>query len=352
MSARKIIHIDMDCFYAAIEMRDDPSLADKPIAVGGSPDRRGVLCTCNYEARKYGIRSAMSSAIALKKCPQLIIIHPNMSKYKSASESLHQIFHEYTDIIEPLSLDEAFLDVSNCDQHQGSATLIAQAIRNKIYQVEKITASAGVAPNKFLAKIASDWNKPNGQTVITPDQVERFVKQLPIEKIFGVGKVTAKKMHAYNIRTCLDLQRYSEAELSDFFGSFGQSLYHLCRGIDNRDVQTNRVRKSVSVEHTYDRDLPDLSACEQKLPALLEELNQRLKNHCDRIIHKQFVKIKFHNFSTTTIECISKEPDLSIYQRLLIQGHARQGSPVRLLGLGVGFDDKPPTDEVQLELGL
>jgi len=200
---RKIIHIDMDCFYAAIEMRDNPRLRNKPIAVGGSAQSRGVLCTSNYLARQSGVRSAMATAYALKLCPQLIVIKPDMEKYRLISHKIRTVFEQYTDLIEPLSLDEAFLDVSDCQQHNGSATLIAQAIRQQIKDTENLTASAGIAPNKFLAKIASEWNKPDGQFVIPPQNIAAFIPTLPIEKIFGVGKVTAKKCIACNYEPAL-----------------------------------------------------------------------------------------------------------------------------------------------------
>lgn len=189
---RKIIHVDMDCFYAGIEIRDNPSLATKPVAVGGASNQRGVLCTCNYIARQYGVRSAMPTAIAYRHCPDLIVLPVNMPKYRQISESIHRIFKEFTELVEPLALDEAFLDVSESSLYRGSATWIAEAIRNKIWQKEQLTASAGVAPNKFLAKIASGWNKPNGVFVIRPEQILSFVSQLPVTKLFGVGKVTAK----------------------------------------------------------------------------------------------------------------------------------------------------------------
>jgi len=263
---RKIIHCDCDCFYAAVEMRDNPALKGAPIAVGGDAAHRGVIATCNYEARHFGVRSAMPTSQALQRCPHLIVIPPSMDKYREASQFITAIYRDYTDLVEPLSLDEAYLDVTDSVQHQGSGTLIAQEIRARIAQTVGITASAGVAPNKFLAKIASDWNKPDGLFVIRPKDVAEFVKTLPIAKVFGVGKVTAAKLQTLGVTTCLDLQSWSIYELENQFGKFGERLYELCRGIDQRDVCANRERKSVSVEETYTHDLPDLAACLTQLP--------------------------------------------------------------------------------------
>ena len=339
---RKIIHCDCDCFYAAIEIRDDPSLAGLPVAVGGSEDRRGVIATCNYEARQYGIHSAMASATAKRKCRDLIIIPGNMEKYRAASQQMHEIFREYTDIIEPLSLDEAFLDVTGTTICQGSGTLIAQEIRQKVRQEIGITLSAGVAPNKFLAKIASDWNKPDGQFVITPDKVEAFILKLPIGKLFGVGKVTARKMDLLGIENCGDLQDYTNFELVEMFGSFGETLYNLCRGIDERIVQTEGRRKSISVEHTFPEDLPSLESCLATLPELLVMLEQRIQNSKKKVtIGKQFVKIKFNDFISTTVEQNANTLDLDTFKTLCKTGFERGNKPVRLLGLGVRMKEAP-----------
>ncbi|MCE3269463.1 MAG: dinB, partial [Burkholderiales bacterium] len=208
MLNRKIIHIDMDCFYAAIEIRDNPELINKPVAVGGNSER-SVLCTCNYVARRYGVHSAMSSRIAKSKCKDLIILPVNMSKYKKAAKIIQSIFFEFTNLVEPLSLDEAYLDVTSNQNHNNSASLIAQDIRERIWDEVNLTASAGIAPNKFLAKIASGWNKPNGQFVIPPNMINSFVANLPVEKIFGVGKVTLAKLHKMNIKKCIDVQEFS-----------------------------------------------------------------------------------------------------------------------------------------------
>ena len=333
---RKIIHCDCDCFYASIEIRDNPGLAGKPVAVGGSPQRRGVIATCNYAAREYGVRSAMASATARQRCPQLIIIRPDMEKYRLASRRIHDIFRRYTDLIEPLSLDEAYLDVSACRAYRGSATRIAQAIRDDVREEVGITISAGIAPNKFLAKIASDWNKPDGQFVIQPAEVEDFVADLPVDKLHGVGKVTAARMKRLGIERCADLRTISDAELREHFGSFGERLRQLAHGVDERPVTTDRIRKSVSVENTYPSDLPDLEACLAQLPALNEQLLRRLDGLDEAyLIQKQFVKIKFHDFSQTTVEMIASEAVMDNFRSLCEQGYRRRESPVRLLGVGV-----------------
>jgi DNA polymerase IV len=333
---RKIIHFDCDCFYASIEMRDNPALRGKPIAVGGSPERRGVVATCNYEAREFGIHSAMASATARRLCPDLIIIRTDMEKYRLASSRIHAIFQRYTDLIEPLSLDEAYLDVSDCDAFRGSAIRIAEAIRNEVRETVGITISAGIAPNKFLAKIASDWNKPDGQFAVLPNEVEDFVAKLAVKKLHGVGKVTAAKMHKLNLKTCKDLQNFGADGLTEHFGSFGERLFQLSKGIDNRPVSTDRIRKSVSVENTFDTDLPDLDSCREAMLRLLPKLQKRL-DRLDRqySIKKQFVKLKFHDFVTTTVEMVSENTDINNYRALCQQGFARGERPVRLIGVGV-----------------
>lgn len=350
--ARKIIHVDADCFFAAIEMRDDPNLRNRPMAVGGDPGRRGVISTCNYEAREFGIHSAMASINAKRLCPELIIVPHSTGKYREASQVMRDIFFDYTELVEPLSLDEAFLDVSECTKHQGSATLIAQEIRQRIETALAITVSAGVGPNKFIAKVASDWQKPDGLTVVTPAQVDAFTAQLPIKKVFGVGKVTAEKMHRVGVKTCGDLRRYSIFELSELFGSFGPRLHSLCRGLDERQVKPSRRRKSLSVEHTYERDLPSLTACLGQLPELFLQLKGRLKKvEEDYRVVKAFAKIKFDDFSSTTVERAGTKAKLEDYQSLMEEAFDRGQRPVRLLGVGVRFVDlNEDEDFVQLDI--
>lgn len=321
-------------------MRDDPSLANRPMAVGGLAEQRGVIATCNYEARAYGVRSAMASAHALKLCPDLLIVRPRREAYREASQEIHTIFRSYTDLIEPLSLDEAFLDVTGCEHFAGSATRIAQDIRRRVWQQLRITVSAGVAPNKFLAKIASDWKKPDGLFVITPAQVDEFVLGLPVTKLHGVGRVTAEKLQRMGIRTCADLRARNRLDLLRDFGSFGERLWGLAHGIDERPVQVESRRQSVSVENTYDRDLPDLAACLERLPELLQELTRRMARLDSRYRPgKPFVKLKFHDFTQTTLEQSGAGLELEDYADLLAVAFARGKRPVRLIGVGVRLID-------------
>ncbi|HCS65088.1 MAG TPA: DNA polymerase IV [Cellvibrio sp.] len=349
---RKIIHCDADCFFAAIEMRDDPSLANRPIAVGGSIDRRGVISTCNYEARRYGVHSAMPSSTAKRLCPDLLILPTRMEAYKEASAKMRDIFYEYTELVEPLSLDEAFLDVSDVKIHRGSATLIAQEIRQRIKDEIGITVSAGIAPNKFLAKVASDWNKPNGQFVIPPDQVATFVAQLPVKKIYGVGKAMTAKLAELNIFTCGDLHKFSVFELSQRYGQMGSRLYKLSRGIDERELTVDRRRKSLSVENTFSHDLPTLESCLHELPPLSQQLAIRLRRVDDDYkVVKLFVKLKFSDFSITTIERSTSAVSLMELQSLCAEAYERKNLPVRLIGVGVRFIDLRETNAFfQLEL--
>ncbi|VVC75608.1 DNA polymerase IV [Aquicella siphonis] len=345
---RKIIHIDMDCFYAAIEIRDNPSLADKPVAVGGPQNARGVICTSNYAARQYGVRSAMPVSRAVRLCKHLIILPVNMQKYKQVAQRLHQIFREYTHKVEPLALDEAYLDVTGSPYCKGSATLIAQAIRQKILDTEQLTASAGVAPNKLLAKIASGWKKPNGMFVIKPEQVESFIRTLPVAELFGVGKVTAEKLHRMGIQTCLDLQSLPVAVLTEKFGKLGQHLHDQCRGIDHRPVMADRERKSLSVEHTFPSDVKDKSVCLGALKVLYEKLCIRVRDNApDGHIKNQFVKIKFSNFRQASVECGASELNFAQFEALFDSAFVKSDLPVRLLGLGVHLCDKDQMQFVQ-----
>lgn len=350
---KKIIHCDCDCFYAAIEMRDDPSLQHLSVAVGGKSDRRGVVATCNYKARRFGVRSAMPTAHALRLCPDLVVIPGTMAKYREAAQQIRQIFYRFTDKVEPLSLDEAYLDVTDCSDFQGSATLIAEQIRKLIFEEVGVTASAGIAPNKFLAKVASDLNKPNGQFVITPDNVDGFVKTLAVKRIFGVGKVTNEKLERLGIKTCGDLQQKSLIELVDKFGTFGKRLHDLSFGKDNRQVNANNRRKSLSVEHTYTDDLPSQSVCVPKIADLLLELRSRLRRvDSDYLVTKQFIKVKFNDFTSTTVERqMTKGLPVESFEDLLYQAWERGNRPVRLIGLGVRFIDTSQQDlALQLDL--
>ncbi|WP_286235036.1 DNA polymerase IV [Thalassotalea sediminis] len=345
---RKIIHIDMDAFYVSVEMRDNPELAGKPVAVGGPGSSRGVLSTCNYIAREFGVRSAMASSMALRKCPNLLIVPSRMDVYRSVSEHLHGIFRRYTDIIEPLSLDEAYLDVSNCTACSGSATLIARDIRKAIQKELNLTASAGIAPLKFLAKIASDLDKPNGQYVILPENVIPFIEQMPLNKIPGVGKVTYQKLQQCGLHIGRDIRASSQSALVKTFGKLGASLWQKCQGIDNRAVEVTRVRKSVGVEHTFARDITEVEELKaymvsQLLPKLIKRSSRYIE---ERGISKIGVKIKFSDFQQTTKEMQLEGIEPRAFNLLLEEAIQRgHGKSVRLLGVHVGLNSKK-SDEV------
>jgi len=337
---RKIIHCDCDCFYASVEMRDDPSLRNRPLAVGGRPDQRGVIATCNYEARRYGVHSAMSSALAMRKCPDLLILPSAMDKYRAASRQIMAIYRDYTHDVEPLSLDEAYLDVSGSELCQGSATLIAREIRQRVYDTVGVTVSAGVAPNKFIAKIASDWNKPDGLFVVRPHEVDAFVAALPVRKLHGVGKVTAARLERLGIQTCAQLRDWSLIDLHRDFGAFGRRLYQLARGIDERPVQADQERKSVSVETTYVTDLTTLEQCADEIRRLVVQLDARIaRAGAARAIRKLYVKIRFADFQRTTVECVADATNAQMAVTLLAKGLQRRAQAVRLLGVGVRIDE-------------
>ena len=352
---RKIIHCDCDCFYAAVEMRDDPKLRGRPIAVGGPATSRGVIATCNYEARAFGVRSAMASAHAMRLCPELLILSPDMSRYRQAAAAIFRIFREYTDAVEPLALDEAYLDVSNELVHNGessgdnsdslrvlansSATQIARELRARVATEVGVTVSAGVAPNKFLAKIASEWRKPDGLFVIKPHQVDAFVLKLPVSRLHGVGHVTAERLRNLGIETCADLRAIEPLQLVRWFGRFGQRLSELSRGIDERPVSSHRERKSISVERTFTADLISLEACLHELPALLERLQERMRGVVkDRVVLHLMLKLKADNFRQTTVERAATGLLLKDFAPLCLEGFARLQRPIRLLGVGVRLD--------------
>jgi len=346
---RKIIHADCDSFFASVEMRDDPDLLTLPVAVGGSPDKRGVVATCNYIARRFGIHSAMPMSRAVRLCPKLVIVRSNIDKYREVSVQVRHIFERFTPLIEPLSLDEAFLDVSECSAFSGSATLMAEEIRRAVREELGITISAGIAPNKFIAKIASDWNKPDGQFTVTPDEVDDFVAALPVEKIFGVGSVTAARMHNAGLKTCADLRKRSMTQLTSEFGKFGVRLYNLSRGIDDRAVKPDRIRKSISVERTYAQDLPDLPSVSQASAALFADLEKRIDKASARDrIDQCFVKVRFSDFSTTTVSSMQSGMTLADYGGLIEAGWLRGKQPVRLLGLGVRLAHPDSADQLAL----
>lgn len=331
----------MDCFYAAVEMRERPELAGQPIAVGGG-SRRGVVTTCNYEARKYGVRSAMPGFMARERCPRLIFLPVRFDLYRSESARIREILYGYTPLVEPLSLDEAYLDVTELPRYAWD---VAKEIRKRIFDETGLTASAGIAPNKMLAKIASDWRKPNGQFAITPDQVEDFMRALPVRKLWGVGPKSAEKFAAQGIHTCGDLQKLGLTDLVRRSGKWGEELYRLCRGRDERMVEPNQVRKSLSNERTYADPLTSWAECQNAMDELVEELEGELRSKAsDRRIHKAFVKVKFSDFTRTTKECVCGRPAREIYQNLLAEARERSSNPIRLLGAGVRFADEQPED--------
>jgi len=344
---RAIIHLDMDCFYAAIEVRDRPSLRGKPVGVGGARDRRGVLTTCNYEARKFGVRSAMPTFMALQRCPNLIVLPTRFDVYRREAAVIRGILYRFTSLIEPLSLDEAYLDVS---AHPGAPGPLAQLIRGTIFRKTKLTSSAGIGPNKLIAKIASEINKPNGQFEVKPEQAAEFMKDLPVRKIWGIGEKSERKLEELGVKTCGELQRFSRPELVDLFGKFGLDLYDLCRGIDHRPVEPDRPRKSLSTEETFAADLTTLEQCEEKLEELFQDLMADLaQKESTREITKIFVKLKFNDFSRTTAERAGLVPTLQDFQTLLTEAFGRTGKPVRLIGVGVRFADTAP-ESAQMDL--
>lgn len=333
---RKIIHVDMDAFYASVEMNDNPELKGKALAVGGI--HRGVIAAASYEARKFGIRSAMSTKIAKEKCPHLIIVKPRFSRYKEVSMQIRAIFSEYTDLVEPLSFDEAYLDVTQNKKGVESANDIAREIRQNIFDKTGLTASAGISINKFLAKIASDINKPNGQKTIHPDQVIQFLEELPIEKFYGVGKVTAGKMKTLGIFTGLDLKQKSLNEMVGLFGKSGKHFYHVVRGIHLSEVNPNRIRKSIAVEETFWDDIQKDEEVYAKIDEIAEELYYRLERQGIKG-RTLTLKIKYQDFSIftrsrTETEYISQIEDIIVLAKLLWELRPFE-KPIRLLGLSL-----------------
>jgi DNA polymerase-4 len=329
----------MDCYYAAVEMRDNPEYRDVPLAIGGSSDRRGVIATCNYQARKFGVRSAMATAHALKLCPELVLAPGRMALYSEISQQIREIFSRYTDKIEPLSLDEAYLDVSDCDLFSGSATLIAEDIRRVIFEETQLTASAGVAPCKFVAKIASDENKPNGICVITPDKLDDFVIALPLGKIPGVGKVTLAKLNNLGLYSCADVRQFCFEDLIKRFGKFGSVIWDRSHGLDNRNLSLARQRKSVGVERTLAQDIHSQDECIKMIDSLFPLLEQRL-NKTQAPIQSQGIKLKFSDFQQTTVEHKCQVLDKNYFLKLLTEGLSRQANRgIRLVGLHVALAD-------------
>lgn len=343
----------MDCFYAAVEMRDNPSLRDIPIAIGGSSDRRGVISTCNYPARAFGVRSAMSTAHALRLCPDLVLVKGRMDVYKAISDQIREIFSRYTDIIEPLSWDEAFLDVTHSTLFEGSATYIAEDIRRTIFNETGLTASAGVAPIKFVAKVASDENKPDGICVVSPDALHDFVAALPLKKIPGVGKVTLEKLQTLGLNTCADVQAFPFARLHKVLGKFGAVLWNRCHAIDDRALQVERKRKSVGVERTLAEDIYARSEVEEVLALLLPKHEARIENaQVQQRIKSQGIKLKFNDFQLTTIEHTRSQYDPAYFAELLSEiFERRKERGIRLVGVQVGLRDESDIEQLLLPLG-
>ena len=332
----------MDAFFVSVEIRDNPKLKEKAVAVGGKPEMRGVISTCNYKARKFGVHSAMPSKRAMALCRDLIILPGSMTKYKAVSNQIREIFLEFTESVEPLSLDEAYLDVTNTKRNKGSASLMADAIRRQIFERTRLTASAGVGPNKLIAKIASDVNKPNGSCIVPPDKVLSFISPLPVHRLFGVGKATFAKLHEMNIKTCQELQSCELSFLSEKFGKLGHSLYHFCRGIDSRNVTPNRIRKSISVEKTFLRDISDPSSFAMHAEHLISTLKERMASFLIEDKYKAksvFVKMKFKDFKQTTVEKQTTEITLVTIESLFHRAYERVNKPVRLIGIGVKLRD-------------
>ncbi|MFT3991479.1 MAG: DNA polymerase IV [Luteolibacter sp.] len=346
LAIRQIIHIDMDCFYAAIEERENPALRGKPVAVAGA-ERRGVLTTANYEARKYGCRSAMPVFKALELCPHLMLVPVRFDLYRGVSAYIRAIFGRFTDLIEPLSLDEAYLDVSHLNT-RGSA--IAREIRAQIFEETKLTASAGIGPNKMIAKIASDWHKPNGQKEVTEAEVAEFVAALPVGRIWGVGGKMRQKLEGMGIKTCADLQSLDQIEMTRRFGRWGLELWHLCRGIDDRAVEPDRTRKSLGCENTFRTNLTDIAELRQPLREMIDEISRDYANrHSNRTIRSLVVKMKFADFERTTAERAWYEIQPEVYQELLAEAWKRgNGRAVRLLGVGIRFEDPKETEQLDL----
>tara|TARA_R110002072_G_scaffold181886_7_gene338111 strand:- start:802 stop:1884 length:1083 start_codon:yes stop_codon:yes gene_type:complete len=351
---RKIIHVDMDAFYASVEQLDDPKLRGKPVAVGGG-GKRGVVAAASYEARKFGVKSAMSGILAEKKCPQLIFVRPRFERYKEISSKIREIFYDYTDLVEPLSLDEAYLDVTENKKGNPSASLIAQEIRDRIFNELELRASAGISINKFIAKVASDINKPNGQKTINPEEVIPFLETLSVNKFYGVGKVTAAKMHNLGIFTGLDLKNKTEEELTQLFGKSGSFYYNIVRGIHNSKVKPNRIRKSIAAERTFFDNISSEIFMLEKLNKIAEELERRMIKS-ETKGKTITLKIKYSDFtqqtrSKTIQEFIQKKEEfMPIVKELLYQEKLKES--VRLLGISFSNLDTEKKEPVWVQLKL
>lgn len=343
---KKIIHVDIDYFFAQVEERDRPELKGLPVGIGGLYNGRGVLATCNYVARKFGIRSAMPTKKALQLCPNLILISPQSNKYKEASEAVFEILKDYSDVVQKVSIDEAYIDITNCEKFNNDGVLIAKEIKARIFQETKLTASAGVSYNKLLAKIGSELYKPNGLAILRPENIDKNIAHFCVGKINGVGKVTQKKMASKGIYTFGDLQRFSKLDLINMFGDYGVTLYNYCRGVDHREVKNARERKSVSVETTFANDKDNLQEIELEIEKLYAELLRRLERFQGRFIKNIFMKIRYQDFATTTIES-QVSLNLESFKELFYRRYNAKEKKLRLLGLGVKFHSND--NDFQLE---
>ncbi|MDV3349865.1 DNA polymerase IV [Leptothoe sp. LEGE 181152] len=332
---RKILHVDMDAFYASIEQRDYPEYRDKPVVVGGRPEQRGAVAAASYEARRYGIHSAMPSRIAVQRCPHVIFVRPRFDVYRAVSEQIRTIFRDYTELVEPLSLDEAYLDVTGCE----SAIATAKVIKQRIQQTTELTASAGVSINKFLAKMASDVNKPNGLYVILPDEAMAFIATLPIEKFHGIGPATARKMKQLGIARGADLQRWRETDLVAEFGKIGSHYFRVANAQDNRRVDPNRIRKSVGAERSFAEDLRSLEAMSQALATIVDEVEARLLK-AKKMGYTLTLKVKYANYrqitrSRTVDVPMQRATDMGPLAQALLEHHLEPQPQVRLLGVAI-----------------
>jgi len=335
---RRIIHVDMDAFYASVEQRDDPGLRGRPVAVGGSPTSRGVVAAASYEARRFGVRSAMPMARAVRLCPGLVIVRPDFSRYKAASDKVMEILRSATPLVEPLSLDEAYLDVTENLWGEPLAMTVARRIKGEIRAALNLTASAGVAPNKFLAKIASGWDKPDGLTVIAPERVEAFLQKLPVEALWGVGPVTAKKLRAIGVTQLVEIRSVDAGRLEAAVGSLADWLLKLAHGIDERPVEPERERKSISSETTFARDLTDPAEIERELDALAAEVAGALERK-GLVARTVTLKVRYADFTTVTRSHTAQGAtrsarSLSVRARALLERTDAARRPVRLLGVG------------------
>ena len=331
----------MDSFFASLEIRDRPELENKPVAVGGKAHERGVLTTCNYIAREYGLHSAMPTKKALSLCKDLVVLPVDIDKYKKESREIFKVFKCYSKKIEPISIDEAYIDVTDSDYCESDPEKMAYQIRSCIWKDFKITASAGISCNKLLAKICSDWNKPNNQYSLSDDQVPDFIKDIRLDMIPGIGKVNFEKCINMNMKYCKDMYIYSIDELEQIFGSFGANLYNLIRGIDQRDVNINRIRKSISVEDTFLEDIKSVEACIPKINFLYKKLLQRCKNNeiPKNSVKEIFIKIKFNDFKVISRQSKCSSLNLESYIELFNYNINNPIKPIRLIGLGFTLKD-------------